>query len=68
MDYMDEFLDSSNISKIDFKSFDYVVDACDTVDTKVLLINECIKNAEIIVEKMLFAIEEAKKTTIKTEE
>ncbi len=44
MDYMDEFLDSSNISKIDFKSFDYVVDACDTVDTKVLLINECIKN------------------------
>ena len=31
-------------------------------------LNECIKNAEIIVEKMLFAIEEAKKTTIKTEE
>lgn len=31
-------------------------------------LNECIKNAENIVEKMLSAIEEAKKTTIKTEE
>ncbi|MBC5745260.1 hypothetical protein FMM74_017205 [Lachnospiraceae bacterium MD308] len=31
-------------------------------------LNECIKNAENIVEKMLSAIEEAKKTTIKTED
>ena len=31
-------------------------------------LNECIKNAENIVGKMLSAIEEAKKTTIKTEE
>jgi len=39
-----------------------------TVVTTKKELNECIKNAEIIVEKMLFAIEEAKKTTIKTEE
>lgn len=31
-------------------------------------LNECIKNAENIVEKMLSAIEEAKNITIKTEE
>lgn len=31
-------------------------------------LNECIKNAENIVERMLFAIEEAKKITTKTEE
>ena len=31
-------------------------------------LNECIKNVENIVEKMLSAIEEAKKITTKTEE
>ena len=31
-------------------------------------LNECIKNAENIVEKMLSAIEEAKNITTKTEE
>lgn len=43
---------STNINNdnfLDLSKFDYVVDACDSVDAKVLLINECIdKNVKII--------------------
>ncbi len=46
------FLDSSNIDTIDFNNFDYVVDACDSIDTKVLLINKCIYNKVKIISSM----------------
>lgn len=46
------FLDSSNIDTIDFNNFDYVVDACDSIDTKVLLINKCIYNNVKIISSM----------------
>lgn len=43
------FLSSDNIDSINLEEFDYVVDTCDSVNTKVLLINECIKkNIKII--------------------
>lgn len=34
------FLDKSNIDSIDFASFSYIVDACDTISTKILLIEK----------------------------
>ncbi|MBR3211263.1 MAG: tRNA threonylcarbamoyladenosine dehydratase [Bacilli bacterium] len=39
-----EFIDDKNISKILDTSIDYVVDACDTVQTKKALIKECLNN------------------------
>lgn len=38
-----DFIDESNIDKLFNYEIDYVVDACDTVITKKLLIKECIK-------------------------
>lgn len=38
------FLDESNISEIPLKTFDYIIDCCDTMTTKLLLIKEAIKN------------------------
>ena len=35
------FLDESNINDIDFTLYDYVLDCCDSVNTKVLLIEKC---------------------------
>ena len=44
---VDVYLDSS--SSLDFSNYDYIIDACDTVDTKVLLIKECLdRNIKII--------------------
>lgn len=43
------FLNEETIKKFDISSFDYVIDACDDVDAKLLLINECLdKNVKII--------------------
>jgi len=43
------FLDSSNINILFNYDIDYVIDACDTIDTKVLLIKECLnRNIKII--------------------
>ena len=43
------FLNKDNINKINIEEYDYVVDACDSVNTKVLLMQECIlKNIKII--------------------
>ena len=43
------FLNEENIDLINIEQYDYVVDACDSISTKVLLINECInKNIKII--------------------
>ena len=45
----DLFLDKSNIDNFDFSSYDYVVDAIDTVSSKILIIEKCDKaNAKII--------------------
>lgn len=38
------FIDESNIDILFDDNYDYVIDACDTIDTKVLLIEKCIKN------------------------
>ncbi len=43
------FLDASNIDEIDYTKYDYIVDCCDTVTTKLLLIKKSIKhNIKII--------------------
>lgn len=43
------FLSQETMKKFDISSFDYVIDACDDVDAKLLLINECLdKNVKII--------------------
>ena len=39
-----EFIDKTNIDILFNKNIDYVIDACDTIDTKVLLIEKCKKN------------------------
>ena len=46
---MSIFLDKDNIDSINICQFDYVVDACDSVETKVLLMGVCVsKNIKII--------------------
>jgi tRNA A37 threonylcarbamoyladenosine dehydratase len=46
---LDMFLDSSNIEELFKNKIDYIIDACDTIDTKILLIKECIdRNIKII--------------------
>ena len=43
------FLNESNFGEIDLSKYDYVIDCCDTVTTKLLLIKECLKkNVKII--------------------
>ena len=43
------FLNESNFNEIDLTKYDYVIDCCDTVTTKLLLIKECLKkNVKII--------------------
>lgn len=46
------FLNEANINEIDIYSYDYVIDACDTVSTKVLLIKKCIENNVKIISSM----------------
>lgn len=46
------FLDKESLKEIDLNSYDYVVDACDSVSTKVLLINECLTNNIKIISSM----------------
>lgn len=44
-----EFIEETNIDILFNNKVDYVIDACDTIDTKVLLIEKCIKdNIKII--------------------
>lgn len=46
---MSIFLDKDNIDSINICQFDYVVDACDSVETKALLMGVCVsKNIKII--------------------
>lgn len=46
------FLDKDNINLVSFKDYDYIVDTCDTVNTKLLLISEAIKNNVKIISSM----------------
>lgn len=41
---IDLFLDSSNIKEVLLKNYDYVIDACDTITTKLELIRHCQNN------------------------
>ncbi len=44
-----EFIDKNNIELLFSNPVDYVIDACDTVSTKILLIEECLKrNIKVI--------------------
>ena len=46
------FLDKDNIHEIDIKPYDYIIDACDSINTKELLINEALKNNIKIISSM----------------
>jgi len=67
-----KFIDESNISELFNNKIDYVIDACDTITTKILLINECLNRNIKIISSMgtgnklhpeLLEITELKKTT-----
>lgn len=46
---LDKFIDENNILELFKYDIDYVIDACDTVTTKILLIKECLnRNIKII--------------------
>ena len=38
------FLNEANFNEIRIQQFDYVIDCCDTITTKLLIIRECLKN------------------------
>ena len=43
------FLNENNINEIELEKYDYVIDTCDTISTKILLINKCLeKNIKIV--------------------
>lgn len=46
------FLDESNIDELFNNNFDYVIDACDTVKTKILLIKKCLESNIKIISSM----------------
>ena len=48
----DRFLDKNNLDEVFSINFDYVVDACDSVDTKKVLIDRCLKNNIPIISSM----------------
>ena len=52
VNYKEMFLDASNIEEIDFTNYDYVIDCCDTVTTKILLIKKCLENKTNIISSM----------------
>ena len=52
LDIYKTFLDESNISDINILKYDYVVDACDSIKTKLLLINKCIEYNKKIITSM----------------
>lgn len=41
---VEKFLDSSNIDLFDYLEYDYIVDCCDTMTTKLLLIQKALEN------------------------
>lgn len=49
---IDLFLNDDNIDKIDFTKYQYVIDCCDTVSTKILLVEKAIQNKVKIISCM----------------
>lgn len=69
---INKFIDSSNILELFNYKLDYVIDCCDTVSTKILLIKECLERKIKIISSMgtgnkfhpeLLEITELKKTS-----
>jgi len=49
VEIINDFIDKNNIDLLFNKPVDYVIDACDTVSTKILIIKECLKrNIKVI--------------------
>lgn len=49
INYEEMFLNEANIDDLDYTKFDYIIDACDTMTTKLLLIKKALKyNIKII--------------------
>ena len=46
------FLEEANFKEIDITQYDYVLDCCDSVNTKLLLIKECLNNNIKIISSM----------------
>ncbi len=46
------FLNEANIGQIDVSSYDYIIDCCDTMTTKLLLIKEALRNKKKIISSM----------------
>ncbi len=46
------FLNESNIGQIDISQYDYIIDCCDTITTKLLLIQQALKNNIKIISSM----------------
>lgn len=46
------FLSAENVSKIDFNSFDYVIDACDDVSAKKIIIDKCLESDVKVISSM----------------
>ena len=45
-------IDNNSISNIDFKSYDYIIDACDDTSAKKLIIEEALKNNVTVISSM----------------
>lgn len=48
----DMFLNESNIDEIEFANYDYIIDCCDTMTTKLLLIKKALENNIKIISSM----------------
>lgn len=49
IEYREMFLNEANIDELDYTKFDYIIDACDTMTTKLLLIKKALEcNVKII--------------------
>ncbi len=49
---LEMFLITSNIDEINYKEYDYIIDCCDTVTTKLLLIQKALENNIRIISSM----------------
>ncbi len=52
VDYKEMFLDESNIDDLNIGRYDYVLDCCDSVNTKVALIEKCVQFGVKIITSM----------------
>ena len=49
---IDKFIDKDNLNELFKYQFDYLVDACDTVSTKLAVIDRCLKDKRRIISSM----------------